>query len=250
MAASTTIKLNAHLAVDSRRRKAAHETITNLHKQTQSAQLMTGLTKTYTPTQDDGQPFPPEVKRVQIRVQDALAKVGEALTDLLNTTAIKDFTNMIAKADVVVDGKILLEGAPVTYLLFLEKELRDLRTFVEKFFELDAASEWVFNPNTGLHQTPPVTTQKTAKIQEAVVVVQATDKFPAQVKDQTRDVVIGNWTIVNHSGGMSASQKEKLLRRITKLEEAVKNARERANLVEIVEVSPGQALMKFLLDDA
>ena len=39
----------------------------------------------------------------------------------------------MAKADLVVDGVTLAKDLPVTYLLFLEKQLTELKAFVSKF---------------------------------------------------------------------------------------------------------------------
>ena len=45
--------------------------------------------------------------------------------------ATQDFANCQAKANVVVDGQTILKEVPVTHLLFLEKQLVDLRTFID-----------------------------------------------------------------------------------------------------------------------
>lgn len=244
---SKTLRLSAHLAIDSRRRKQAHETITELHRQTQLPAVMTGIIKTYVSATEEGQTYPSESKRVQLRARDAIEQLSEALAGLINTTGTKDYTNSIARADVVVDGKVLIKEAPPPFLLFLEKELRDLRTFIEKILELDPAQEWTYDAANGVYRTPATMTQKTAKIQDTVVVVQATDKFPAQVKDVTKDVVVGQWATTHLSAGLPRSEKEAILRRITRLEEAVKTAREQANLTEVVTVEVGQDVVQYLL---
>lgn len=242
-----SIRLNAHLANDLRRRRAAHETITNLHRSTQNESTMTGLVKVYTPATEDGLPFPPESKKLQLRAGDAIRQVSEALVSLLDTTAVKDYSNTTARADVVVNGQVLVPNAPVTFLLSVEKELRDMRIFFQKFYELDPSQDWTFDAANGIHKTSPVITQKTTKVMKPVVIVPTSDKFPAQVKDQEHVEIMGTWSTTHLSGGISPAEKEMILRRITQVEEAVKTARERANLVEITRIEVGQNLMDFIL---
>jgi len=153
----------------------------------------------------------------------------------------------VAKADVVLDGMVLIKDAPPVFLLFLEKSFRDLRTFLEKMLELDPALDWTFDPVTSVYRSATILTQKTAKIQDTITVVPPTDKHPAQIKDVVRDVVVGQWATTQLSGGIPISEKEAILRRITRLEEAVKTAREQANLQEVTRVEVGQSLMDFIL---
>ena len=65
---------------------------------------------------------------------------------LFDITATKDWANCTARANVVLDGKPLLEDVPATYVLFLEKQLSDLHTFVGKMSELDPGSDWSVDP--------------------------------------------------------------------------------------------------------
>jgi len=244
------LKLSAHLAIDAQRKKADNQKITELHRLTQNPTTTSGMIKVYIPVAEDGQTFPPDSKKVQTRAREALEQLGEVLADLINTTGTKDASNTIAKADVVLDGEVLIHDAPVTFLLFLEKQLKDLRTFVDKMQELDPAHDWTFDLANNYYKTGVVMAQKTAKIQDTVVVVQATDKFPAQTKDTVKDVVVGHWATTQLSGAIPRSDKEGLLRRITRLEEAVKTAREQANLVEVIRVEVGQRLADYLLGPA
>ena len=111
---------------------------TELHKATQKPALMNGFQKTYQPRDEDGETYPPEHQKVQYNRSDVIKRVSELLAELFDITATKDWANCSAKADVVVDGKPLLKEVPATYLLFLEKQLNDLRTFVGKIPVLDA----------------------------------------------------------------------------------------------------------------
>lgn len=243
-------KLNAILAVEKGRRTELHTLITGLHKATQQPALMTGHHKKYTPRKEDGESFPDDTQVVQLTYETAIKDISGALVGLLDTVATKDFTNCEARADVVVDGKVFLPQVPVTFLLFLEKELHDLRTFVEKLVELDPAERWSYDPSSGLHQSEPVQTQKTKKEQRPIVLYHATEHHPAQTQLITEDVVIGHWTTKKYSGAIPRPKKRALLDRIVKLEEAVKFARERANAIDAVEVDVGRRILDFVFEGA
>ena len=63
----------------------------------------------------------------------------------------------------VVDGKVLLSQVPATYLLFIEKQLVDLHTFIKKLPVLDPSETWAFDPSADCWATEPVQTVKTKK---------------------------------------------------------------------------------------
>ncbi len=64
----------------------------------------------------------------------------------------------------VVDGQTLVAQVPVTYLLFLEKQLVDMQTFIKKLPTLDASESWSFDASADCWATEPVQTVKTKKI--------------------------------------------------------------------------------------
>jgi hypothetical protein len=68
---------------------------------------------------------------------------------LWNLVFTQDTGNQSARADIVVDGKVVLANVPVTSLLFLDKQVNDLETFVSKLPTPDPAEEWTHDPNTG-----------------------------------------------------------------------------------------------------
>jgi hypothetical protein len=239
-------KLSAILAIEKGRRTDHHTIITDLHKRTQAVALMTGHHKKYDPKKEDGETFPADRQTVQLRADDALTQVQATLMSLFDTVATKDWSNCEAKADIVLDGKVFLPKVPVTFLLFLEKELHDLKTFVEKMVELDPSERWTLDAGSGLFQSEPVQTQKTKKEQRPIVLYHATEHHPAQTQLITEDVVIGTWTTTKFSGALPRSTKLEILGRISKLEEAVKFAREQANSIQAVETNPGSQILGFI----
>lgn len=239
-------KLSAVLAIEKGRRTDHHNIISALHKSTQQPALMTGHHKKYDPKKEEGETFPPDRQTVQLRAEDALAQVQATLVNLFDTVATKDWSNCEAKADINLDGQVFLPKVPVTFLLFLEKELHDLRTFVEKMVELDPSETWTYDSSTGLFQSAPVQTQKTKKEQRPIVLYHATEHHPAQTQLITEDVVIGTWTTTKFSGALPRQTKLQILERITKLEEAVKFAREQANSIQAIETNPGAKVLGYI----
>jgi hypothetical protein len=135
----------------------------------------------------------------------------------------------------------------VTYLLFLEKQLSDLRTFVDKMPVLEEAEEWTEDPNTGLYRSARVSTYRTRKTPKVVVKYEATKEHPAQTELIYEDLVIGYWDMVKHSGALPAPRKAVLLDRIDRLARAVKMAREQANDRACERVEVGAKLFGWLL---
>jgi hypothetical protein len=239
-------KLNQIVAVEKSVKSRVYGDFTELHKASQKAELFAGFSKNYRKRDEEGEDYPPESKRVQLEGGDVLTQVAKLMTELFDVTATKDFANCHALADVVVDGQTLVSSAPVPFLLFLEKQLTDLHTFVDKMPTLDPADEWQSDPNSGLFKTSSLATQRTKKVQKPVVLYDATDKHPAQTQLITEDVVIGYWDTVKQSGALPIPRKRELLDRLEKLSQAVKFAREQANDAEAEEKKVGAAVFGYL----
>ncbi len=241
--------LNQLLAVEKGVKTKVYARITELHKATQKPALMNGFEKNYQCKDEDGEFYPPESQKVQYGHAEVSELVVEALVELFDVTATKDFANCHVKADVVVDGQVLLHDAPATYLLFLEKQLSDLHTFFQKMSELDPSSDWNLDVSTELYKTDPMQTQRTKKIQRPIVLYDATEHHPAQTQLITEDVVVGHWTTIKTSGAIPRPKKKAMLSRIEKLSAAVKYAREQANSAEVEQHKVGRTLLGYLFRD-
>ena len=73
---------------------------------------------------------------------------------------------------------MLLSDVPVTYLLFLEKQLVDLHTFVRKLPVLDASETWAFDASADCWATEAIQTVRTKKIPRNHVKAEATEHHP------------------------------------------------------------------------
>jgi len=240
-------KLNQIIAIEKGVRSSVANTFTGIYHSFQKPALFAGLLKTYRPRDEEGQQLPSESQRVQLKVDDLLQEVATALTRLFDVTATKDVTNMQAAAPVVVDGVTIIQNLPVSTLLFLEKQLTDLVTVMGKIPTLDPSEEWVLDTNTGLMATVPRTTVRSAKVPRNHVKAPATDKHPAQVEVYYEDVPVGDWSTTKFSGALPQSEVNQLVARIRKLQEAVKQAREAANVTEAVDTKIGKKIFEWLL---
>ena len=101
----------------------------------------------------------------------------------------------------------VLKDVPVTTLLFLEKQLVDIHTFVEKLPTLDPGEAWNYSPDVDHYVSESYQTTKTKKVLKNHVKAEATKEHPAQVETYTEDVVVGYWTTVKFSGAVPRGKK-------------------------------------------
>lgn len=238
-------KLNQVLAVSKSVQAKRESDFTKIYQDVQKPGLTEGFTKNYTPLKEDGDRFPPESKKVQLNVETALGQAATALKEIVNIIALKDNTNMSAKADVVLDGEVVLKGVPAVHLLFLEKRVASIIDFINHLPVLSQDASWSKNEGAGLWETQPTDSFRTKKVESYVVVVPPTKEFAAQTAKQVIDENVGTWRNVNFSGALNAERKNSLLARAEKVQQAVKIAREEANQQSVVELSTGK-LVDFI----
>jgi len=244
------MKLNQVIAAEKSVKSRVYGALTEANKRAQKPTLFEGLSREYTPKDDDGERFPPERSRVQTSAYGVLRDASLELSFLFKLTAQKDWTNCLAFGDVYVDEELVLSQVPITYLLFLEKQLTDLRTYIHNLPVLDDTQDWTLDPATNLYKTAPSETHRTQKLQRPIVLYDATDKHPAQTQLITEDRIVGHWRTVKFSGALAPGDREKYLSRVEALLLGVKMAREQANMTEVVKVpNVGQLVMNFVLGD-
>lgn len=243
-------QLNQVVAAEPHVRQRAQQGITAIHQRVQKGQLTNGLSRTYRAKFDDGETFPPESTRVQLKVEDSLTEISAHLADMFDVVATKEWGNTEARADVEVDGRILLHDVPVTYLLFLEKQLTDVATHVSKLPVLSQDENWVWDEGQQVWRTHQVTTNKTKKVYRNHEKAPATDRHPAQVEVYSEDMTVGWWDTVKFSGAVPPSRVKELSDRVSALQVAVKHARELANTREVTSQHVGETIMDYILSGA
>lgn len=242
--------LNQVLAVRDGVKSKATRVVTDLHRLSQNETLLNGRIKTYQPKDEDGDRYPDDNQPVQLRHVDVLTTLQAELTRLFDVQLTIDEGNAKATASIPLDsldGHPLLEDVPVTYLLFLEKQLTDLRTFIDKLPALDPSVRWSPDPATGDWRSEDKVTERTKKVPRNWVKAEATQHHPAQVDVYHEDVLVGYWTTTRLSGALPAQVKAEIAGRIDELLTAVKYAREQANSTEVVDVHVADRVFNWLL---
>ncbi len=87
----------------------AHQDLTAAHHGLQKPALLAGISRAYQPEDEEGEQLPPESMLVQVKAEDVLRDTVRALTHLFDVTATKDWANCDARADITVDGRVLVE---------------------------------------------------------------------------------------------------------------------------------------------
>ena len=242
-------KLNQIIAVVSGQKTTAQQALTNAHNHRLKPELLSGLTRNYRPVKEDGEQLPPEIKRVQVTVPQVIAEVRDALTAMFDVVLTQDMGNTHARADIKVNGQTILASVPVTYLLFLEKQVVDLETFVSKLPSLDPSEVWEADGDVGGYTTKPYETLKAAKVYRTHVAHPPTEHHPAQVQTYTVDETVGVWTNIKKSGAIRVQDKNAMLARVQALKAAIKVAREEANSIEVEQFKAGKAVLDFIFGD-
>lgn len=239
-------KLNEIIAIAAGRKGDVQKAVTEAYHKVQKEGLFDGLVRSYKPRTEDGEKLPAEQKFPQLRVRDLIAEAAGRWIDLFDITLTLDQGNTVARADIVVDEQVLAKDVPVTTLLFLEKQLNDVKTFIVKMPVPDPAERWHFDQGQDSLATDPTQTARTKKVQKPIVLYDATEHHPAQTQLITEDVLVGDWTQILYTTRLPAQEKNAMLERVEKLQDAVKIARERANGIEVDKKKCGEALLGFV----
>lgn len=240
----TTLKLTQVIALERAAKSTAASAATTAYQTVQKGVLFSGQERVYQPKDEEGDQYPPEPVKLQLHAEKVLRDLVPAVKRFWDLTLTKDVGNQDAVADVIVEGQMLLQRVPVTTLLFLEKQLSDLATLINKLPVLDLAEDWSLQD--GVWRTPSFQTTKTKKVSRVIVRAAATDKHPAQTEIVPEDTVVGHWRTTKLSGALPVTRRQELLEKVQKLQAAVKVAREAANLVDAPEQHMADTLFSYL----
>lgn len=240
-------KLNQIIALSNGTKNRVGKKVTELYHKLKKSDLFYGISRKYEPADEEGEALPAEGRRVQFTAKSAIAEARRALVEMMDVVATQDYSNVEARADVVVDDNTLLSGVPVTHLLYLEKQLQDIGTFINHLPTLPEDEEWKLDENTGLYTTTEIESNRTKKVPKSHVLYEATKEHPAQVEMYHEDVTVGKWKTKKFAGSVPASEKRSMLERVEKLQDAVKVAREEANEREVTKQRVGDTIFDFVL---
>lgn len=246
-------KLNQIIAIEKGTKTKVNKLISVVHHKLTKKDLFSGHARTFKPVDDDptkptGEKIPQDIMKVKYRVSDLINEAKNSWTELFNVTAMRDYGNTIAKADVIIDDKTILSQVPVSVLLFLEKQLDDLNAFMSKLPSLDPGEEWEYDPNQDMFSTKPSESIKYKRVTRPLVLYDATERHPAQVKEITEDILHGMWNTIKYSTALKTQDINKYVERVEKLRKAVKFAREDANSQELSKKDIGGPIFNYIFE--
>ena len=231
-----------------------YATLTEQDKLCQKETLFEGLAKTYEPL-DENDPDRPdgETRLVQQSAEEIVSSMIDALARYFDANAAVEVGNTKAAADIIVDGKTLLDCVPVTYLLFLEKQLNDLHTAVSRMPVLSPEFAWHHDAGRNCFASDQVKKVRTKKTPRVVMTATAkttakdgsvTEQQQGQVLQE--DLPVGYWQTTYFSTALEPARRKQLLARVNRLRDAVKQARERANGTPIEQPQYGKPLLDWV----
>lgn len=242
-------KLNQINALVTGRKSEVEKGVTEIYKILQKPELFTGREGIYRPDDEvNGEKLPREHQKVQHTVQQLLKTVQEKWTELWDLTCTQDTANQAAKANIEIDGQVILTDVPVTTLLFLEKQINDVESMVTKVPTPDAAEDWHYDGNVGLLRSKVTESARTKKEPSHYTKAEPTKEHPAQVEFFHRDVKVGTWQKTAFSGAMPADTKTAILSRLKKLKDAVKVARESANMLDAKSQKIAESIFGYIFN--
>ena len=186
-------------------------------------------------------------KTVAEELAGVLREVGKAI----DVGFQLDEANTRARADIIVDGEVLIAGVPATFLLQLERRLKELRSVFKEAPTFDPVRLWSADAaadKAHVLRAEPVTTIRKQRARKYNVMVEATKEHPAQVDIVEVDEPVGEIRSYEWTGMLSVGKKAALLEQLDKLLAAVKRARSRANMTEVDKRKRmAKAVREFLL---
>lgn len=191
------------------------------------------------------------VKEMTTTVAERLRYTLEkSFASYLDIEAQMDATNQQAKADLIVGGVTLLKDMPAATLLQFEKDFKTVRDMILAAPTLAPGKEWVVDMNeNNVYKTSKADVNfATRKTMRPVVLYEATDKHPAQVKEVNEDVPIAKIETMTFSGMMTSRDKADMLSRVDALLIGAKRARQRANSIEASRVKVGKTIVNYILN--
>lgn len=240
------VKLNQIVALNAPKKGEFQKFITKYYHIMQKPDPFFGMERVYSPKDDDGEKLPSESSKVQLNVKDILKEISIAWVDMFDVVLTNDSGNSIATANIVVDGVILLENVPISTLLFLEKQIDNFKSIIDKIPVLPLSDSWSKDTASSLWVTPTHETIRTKKVQRPIVLYDATPEHPAQTQLITEDINVGIWSVKKISSAMSMTVVEEFRTKVMKLKEAVIKAREEANSIEIDQKKGGNKITEYL----
>ena len=176
-------------------------------------------------------------------------------TERFNLNANVEIGTSMAKADVVLDGKVILKDVPGHALLQLRKDLKALIVDLRRLPELPRDQTWKWNSQHKFWETAERTVARTQPFNTPVLLNQipSGQAYPANYKPAVQNVaqteVLGSIKTQVYSGKMSRPQKDALITIAEKIYKAVQEALREANSVKVEAGEPFKVITDLLLKE-
>ncbi len=182
-------------------------------------------------------------------VTKKLQYISKSFTRFWDVKVQKESANQEAKADVEIGDTVLFKDLPVTFVLSMEEELRQLRKIYDAIPTLQPGIDWKKDDTLGsdvYKAAHSVEKSKTEKMLEHKVIVPATKEHPAQITTWHEDRPVGKYVTMSWSGMVSPVEKSKMLGKLDQVLRAFKKARQRANTQETTKRQVGKQIFDFI----
>jgi len=221
-----TKKLSEFLAIRQERRKVSNNSIDAASKALREL-----------PFTNETEFFVPDGDAVNLTINtlgcmEVLENVFEQLIVSMDIDASVDFTNLEGspvRSDLKFRDKTILMGVPAIALRSIEKDLVSIIKLLEKIKTLDPSMNWeVYDEAKGIF----ISVQDTPRFEpfpKYEVVAQATDKFPAEVRETHQLKRVGDVKKVVISGRIPFDTKREMLKVARELLDASRSSKTRAN---------------------
>ena len=248
-------KLHEFLAIEGPLKAQADKTGKDLaHTFEKKRHLFSKKVETFIPLAEGAPAETIEQSNLETTVAKELKWISDIWTKAIDGAAAIAEANTVARADVILDGgKVLLKNVPATSLMELLKRATEIQELVQQIPNLDSAKNFTLDESQGkgIYKAREVMRHRTKKVQKALVLYEATKEHPAQVKEISEDVIVGNIQSQEWSGLITTADKADMIARSEELNRALKSALSRANSIEVpkTEVSIGKTMLSFVFGD-
>lgn len=247
-------KLHELLAVEGPLKSQADKTRTDLASTFEKKRhLFAEKITTFQPNAEGAPAVTEEQSSLQSSVRQELTWIAGIWAKALDGAYAIAEANTLARADVVLEnGAVILKDVPATALLELEKRAAEIQQLVAAIPTLDPAKGFKPDPDHGtfVYQAREDVRTRTKKVQQALVLYEATKEHAAQVKEISVDVPIGEIRTREWSGLITPAEKAEILERAEQLTRALKTARSRANSIDIASTPQvGSTLLSYVFGD-
>lgn len=237
-------KLHELLSIEPDLRTEAQKVASEVRETLADSKRVTGMIQTFRPLVDDEEPEPDLRTEMITTVGAELARFNEAMGAFIDSAVTKEYTNTVAITAVEIGEEVM--DLPATALLNLESRLAEIRKVYASIPTLDPAEIWHYEKSLEVYVSEVRKTFKTRKVPKTHVAYDATTEHPAQVQVFHEDIRVGERETIIHAGSVTLARKRVMLGRIDDLIRTIKQARQRANDIEVRKIEVADLLFDII----